>query len=79
VTAMRITLLAGCLALTVCAPTPHPIVAEPPIPDAETVQRLCLDYMRQAVPASSLGGAIGVAPERQAVFDKCLAAHGWAE
>jgi hypothetical protein len=60
VNAMRITLLAGCLALAACAPTLHPIVAQPPISDAETVQRLCLDYMKQTVPVDSLGAAIGV-------------------
>jgi hypothetical protein len=79
VDAMRITLLAGCLAVAACAPTLHPIVAQPPISDAETVQRFCLDYMKQAVPAGSLSEAAGVAHDRQTVFDNCLAAHGWAE
>jgi hypothetical protein len=72
-------ILTICLALAGCALTLHPIVAQPPIPDAEAVQRLCLDYMRQAVPAASLAEAVGVANERQAVFDKCLLSHGWAE
>jgi hypothetical protein len=76
---MRKTVLTSCLALAACAPTLHPIVAQPPIPDAEAVQRLCLDYMRRAVPAGSLSEAVGVAHERQTVFDSCLAAHGWAE
>ena len=76
---MRTTVLTSCLALAACAPTLRPTVAQPPVPDAEAVKRLCLDYMRQAVPANSLAEAIGVANERQAVFDNCLLSHGWAE
>jgi hypothetical protein len=54
-------------------------LTQPPIPDAEAIQRLCLDYMRQTVPANSLGEAIGLANERPDVFDNCLRSHGWAE
>ena len=78
VNAMRTTVLTTSLALAARAPALHPIVTQPPIPNAEAVQRLCLDYMRQAVSADSLGEAIGVANERQGVFDECLLSHGWA-
>lgn len=76
---MKETLLAACLALAACAPTPRPIVVHPSTPDARTAQRLCLDYTMRAVPAIGLAEAIGVAHERQIVFDSCLAARGWAE
>jgi hypothetical protein len=79
VNAMRTTLLVSCFALAACAPTLHPIVTRPAIPNAEAVQRLCLDYMKQVVPAGSLSEAVGVAHERHIVFDNCLAAHGWTE
>ena len=67
-----------CLVIAACAPTPHPITASPPISDAETAQHLCLDYAKQTVPASSLAAAIATAVPRQAAFDRCMAAHGWA-
>jgi hypothetical protein len=76
---MKNTLLIIALGITACAPTPHPITAQPAIVDSKAVVGFCLDYMRRAVPASGLAEAIATAGPRQAAFDKCLAEQGWAE
>jgi hypothetical protein len=74
----HIALIIG-LSITACGPTPHPITAHPPTVDSRAALGFCLDYMRRAVPASGLAEAIAMAAPRQAAFDRCLAAHGWAE
>jgi hypothetical protein len=76
---MKNTLLIIGLGITACAPTPHPIRAHPAIVDSKAAVRFCLDYMKRAVPASGLAEAIATAGPRQAAFDRCLAAQGWAE
>jgi hypothetical protein len=72
-------LVVTCLAMAACVPTPHPITAAPSIADAKTAQHVCLDYAQRIVSASSLAAAIGTAAPRQAAFDRCLAAYGWAD
>jgi hypothetical protein len=51
----------------------------PSITDAKAAQHLCLDYAKPTVSVSSMAAAIGTAAPRQAAFDSCLAAHGWAQ
>src|SRR5215203_2730858 len=67
------------LAITACAPTLHPITPQPAIVDSNAALRFCLDYMRQAVPASGLAQVIAMAGPRQVALDRCLAAQGWTE
>ncbi len=75
----KIMVLLGYVAIAACNPTLHPITAAPAIADARSAERICLSHMMQAVPASSLATAIATANVRQAAFDRCLAAYGWAE
>jgi hypothetical protein len=76
---MKNTLLVIGLGIMACAPMPHRITPQPAIADPNAALRFCLDYMRQAVPASGLAEAIAMGGARQAVFDRCLAEQGWAE
>ena len=75
----KIMVLLGCVAIAACTPMLHPITTAPAIADARSAERICLSHMRQAVPASSLATMIAMANVRQAAFDRCLAAYGWAE
>ena len=75
----KIMVLLGYVAIAACTPTLHPITTAPAIADARSAERICLSHMMQAVPASSLAKAIATADVRQAAFDRCLAAYGWAE
>ena len=76
---MKNTLLIIGLGITACAPMPHLIAPQPAIADPNDALNFCLDYMRQAVPASGLAETIAMAGTRQAAFDRCLAEQGWAE
>ena len=76
---MKNALLIIGLGITACAPMPHSIAPQPAIVDPNVALRFCLDYLRRAVPASGLAEAIAMGGTRQAVFDRCLAAQGWAE
>lgn len=76
---MKDALLIIGLAITACAPMPHPITPQPAIVGPNDAVRFCLGYMRRAVPAYGLAEAIAMAGTRQAAFDRCLAAQGWAE
>jgi len=76
---MKDTLFIIGLGITTCAPMPHPITPQPAIVDPNAALHFCLDYMRRAVSASGLAEAIAMAGTRQAAFDRCLGAHGWAE
>jgi hypothetical protein len=75
----KIMVLLGYVAIAACTPTLHPITTTPAIADARSAERICLSHMTQAVPASSLAKAIAMADVRQAAFDRCLAAYGWAK
>ena len=76
---MKNTLLIIGLGITACAPMLHPITPQPAIVDPNDAAHFCLDYMRRAAPASALAEAVAMGGTRQAVFDRCLAAQGWAE
>jgi hypothetical protein len=76
---MNNTLLIIGLGITACAPMLHPITPQPAIVDPNDALHFCLDYTRRAVPASGLAEAVAMGGTRQAVFDRCLAAQGWAE
>ena len=76
---MENTLFIVGLGITACAPMPHPTTLQPAIVDPNAALHFYLDYMRQAVPASGLAETIAMAGTRQAAFDRCLAAQGWAE
>jgi hypothetical protein len=75
----KMMVLLAYLAIAACSPALHPITTAPAIADARSAERFCFDYMMRSVPAASLATAIATANVRQAVFDRCLAAHGWAE
>ena len=75
----KIMVLLSYVAIAACTPTLRPITTAPAIANARSAERICLSHMMQAVPASSLATAIATADVRQAAFDRCLAAYGWAE
>ena len=67
------------LGITACAPMPYAITPPPAIADPNAALHFCLDYIRRAVPAFGLAEVVAMAGTRQAAFDRCLAAQGWAE
>jgi hypothetical protein len=76
----KIILIASVL-LSGCAAPYVQTSAFPPTPDVKVAKRACIHSMMAQTADIPLGlvGGLAAIPERDAIFDECMRAHGYAQ
>jgi hypothetical protein len=70
-----------CFCLCGCAAPYLPTSDFPPTPDEKVAKRTCAHSMMAQTSDIPFGLLAGIAaiPERDAIFDECMSAHGWRQ